>query len=224
MMLLCGQSNGEWHRWSATAPNRVGVLVSPQYHRKLKMRRYMPYALDNGAWIAFRKKEPYPINQWREMLLWARRTEIKPIWCLVPDVVENKELTIENWHRYYPEAAKYGWNIAFAAQDGMTPDDVPKEADVIFIGGSDNFKYRHLPDFCSQFPRVHVGRVNSVRALQICKRLGCESADGTGWFRDTRRLSELEAWLHDELPDASELPLTAPTPVTPPPEPSPGAR
>lgn len=168
----------------------------------------MPYALDNGAWISFKKKEEYPIEQWREMLQWSRMTGINPLWCLVPDVVANKDATIENWHRYSGEAAAYGWPLAFAAQDGMTPDDVPASADVVFIGGSDKFKFRCLPDFCSAFPRVHVGRVNEVKTLQICKRLGCESADGSGWFRDTRRLSALEAWLHDELKENMEFEFT----------------
>jgi hypothetical protein len=209
MMILCGQSNGEWHRWSATAPNRVGVLVSPQYHRKLKMRKYMPYALDNGAWISFVKKEPYPVDQWREMLRWARMTGIKPLWCLVPDVVADKKATLVNWYRYAPEAAEYGWPLAFAAQDGMTPSDVPEGVSVVFIGGSDAFKYRCLPAFCAAFPRVHVGRVNEVDALQICKRMGCESADGSGWFKDTRRLSALEAWIHDDLEETPELPMAS---------------
>ena len=199
MMLMCGQSNPVWHYWAGIHPGKVGVLVGPSYHKKLKMRKWMPFALDNDAFIAFSKKTTWDVFKWREMLQWAKMVGQSPLWCLVPDVVANKEKTIQNWKSYSGEAADFGWPLAFAVQDGMTHKDVPKDADVIFVGGSDSFKYRSLPMWTEHFQRIHVGRVNEVAALQICERLGAESADGSGWFKDTRRMEALEAWMENKI-------------------------
>ncbi len=208
---MCGQSNPIWHYWAGgghgVQPGRVGVLVGPSYYRKLKMRDWMPYALDNDAFSAFSKGTPWPEELWREMLRWARCVGHSPRWVLVPDVVADKKATLEKWDRYAPEAEAYGWPLAFAVQDGMTPVDVPGEAEVIFVGGSDDFKYRTLPDWCANFERVHVGRVNEVYRLQTCQRFNVESADGSGWFRDTRRLDELTRWMRSQTKEHPVLAL-----------------
>lgn len=207
MMLMCGQSNPIWHYWAGTRPGKVGVLVGPSYHTKLKMRPWMPYALDNDAFMAFTSKKPWNEALWLKMLQWARMTGQAPLWVLVPDVVADRQATLDNWKRYAPVAREFGWPLAFAVQDGMTPDDVPSEASVVFVGGSDEFKYRALPVFCANFPHVHAGRVNEVYKLQVCERLKVKSADGSGWFRDTRRMPELEHWMtgnHAEHPDLFE--------------------
>ena len=89
----------------------------------------------------------------------------------------------------------FGCPLAFAAQDGMTPADVPNNADVVFIGGTTSWKWRNLLSWTVAFPRVHVGRVNSRRLLEQAETAGAESCDGTGWFRDPTRTAELEAYL-----------------------------
>jgi hypothetical protein len=199
MMLMCGQSNPVWHYWAGIHPGKVGVLVGPSYHTKLKMRKWMPFALDNDAYVAFATKTHWNEHKWRKMLQWAKMVGQSPLWVLIPDVVANKQKTIENWKTYADETASFGWPLAFAVQDGMIEKDVPSDAQVIFVGGSDQFKYRTLPMWTNNFKRVHVGRVNEVSALQICQRLGVESADGSGWFRDTRRMEALEAWMEEKI-------------------------
>ena len=69
----------------------------------------------------------------------------------------------------------------------MTPEDVPSDADVVFVGGSDEWKFPNLRVWTSNFPRVHCARVNSQQKIEMCEKLGCESVDGTGWFRDPSR-------------------------------------
>lgn len=207
MMLMCGQSNPVWHFWAGIHPGKVGVLVGPSYHRKLKMRPWMPCAFDNDAWISHTSKKSWNAELWREMLQWGRMTGQPPKWVLIPDVVQNRDETLRRWDIYAPEVAAIGWPLAFAVQDGMSPLDVPLGADVIFVGGSDAFKYQTLPMWTEHFPRVHVGRVNEVYRLEICQRLGVESVDGSGWFRDTRRLSELENWMQGNRVAHPELAL-----------------
>ena len=127
------------------------------------------------------------------MLRWVRMTRQTPLWAAVPDVVTNRAATIENWLRYRNEIKELGWNAAFCVQDGMTPDDVPADADVVFVGGSDRWKFPNLEMWTRNFPRVHCARVNAPQMIESCERLGCESVDGTGWFRDPSRPDKIPA-------------------------------
>lgn len=192
------------HYLAGKHPNRIGWLVGPSARTKTKLRPWIPYALDNDAFSAWTKGTEWNVEEWRALLQWARFSGQSPRWCIVPDVVADKTETLEKWTRYAPEAANYGWPLAFAVQDGMTPDDVPEDADVIFVGGTTEWKWRSLPTWCKNFRRVHVGRVNEIRRLYTCEEYGVESCDGTGWIRDPgdpRKLDALADWLSGELTD-----------------------
>jgi hypothetical protein len=123
---------------------------------------------------------------------------------LVPDVVADREATLAKWEQYAPVATRYGWPLAIAVQDGMTPADIPANAEVIFIGGTTEWKWRSLPMWANTRKRVHVGRVNEVDRLYICERWGVESVDGTGWMQGTengRQARALGAYLAGKLED-----------------------
>jgi len=207
MRLLCGQSNRVWHYLQGKT-DRCGVLLSPSYWRRVPFDSYMPFALDNGAFIAWRDGKEWDEAAWKEMLTEVARRARTPLWCAVPDVVADKNATIERWPDYVGEVKRRGWAAAFCVQDGMTPGDVPSDADVVFIGGSDRFKFRALPGFCRSFRRVHCARVNSPEMIQSCERNGCESIDGTGWFRDPSRKDKvpfLSRFLSGEIIEHPEL-------------------
>lgn len=183
MMLLVGQSNRIWHFLAGRYPGSVGVLIGPSYWRKVPLDPWMPFALDNDAFTAWRDKKPWDMEAWRGMLRQIRMRGRAPLWALIPDVVGSREATLANWDTYSPEIRALGWSLAFAVQNGMTPDDVPGDADVIFVGGTDGWKFPNLPMWTTHFPHVHCARVTSQKMIEACERLGCESVDGTGWFR-----------------------------------------
>jgi hypothetical protein len=183
MMILAGQSNRIWHYWAGRYPGSVGVLIGPSYMKKVPIDKWMPFVLDNDAFIAWKNKTPWSVEAWREMLAFIRLKRVVPLWAAVPDVVANREATIENWPIYRDEIKSLGWRAAFCVQDGMTPDDVPADADVVFVGGSDRWKFPNLQMWTRNFPRVHCARVTSQEMIEACEREGCESIDGTGWFR-----------------------------------------
>ena len=116
-------------------------------------------------------------------LEWAARQEYQPLWAAIPDVVTDPDATFRNWEKYSPRVEQYGWHLAFVAQDGMTPDDVPDAASIVFIGGSYKWKWRNAAKFSECCDRVHIGRVNTLGKLRRCEDMGVESVDGTGWFR-----------------------------------------
>jgi hypothetical protein len=193
MMLICGQVNRVWHYWAGRHPDSVGVLISPSYMNRVPIDQWMPFALDNDAFTCWRDKKPWNEKLWHDMLAFAAMRGHAPMWVAVPDVVTDRKATLESWKRHKDTVLKRGWKPAFCVQDGMTPEDVPAEASVVFVGGSDTWKLRHLHLWTENFPRVHCARINAVADIETCERMGCESVDGTGWFRDPSRKDKLPA-------------------------------
>jgi hypothetical protein len=178
-------------------PGRIGWLLSPDGWRKPP--GWMSYALDNGAFGAWVNKRPWNAEAFRAHIE-KSKTAHKPSWVVVPDVVTDMEATIISWHEWSPQLRAILPNVplAFAVQDGMTPCHVPKDADVIFVGGTTEWKWRNLYSWTDNFPRVHVGRVNSERMLWMAHDAGAESCDGTGWMRGgEERLDDLVRYLEE---------------------------
>lgn len=192
-MLIMGQANRIWHYWSGKYPGAVGVLTAPSYGSRVPLDPWMPFVLDNDAFTCWRDNKPWDEQAWFSFLAWVDAKKLVPLWATVPDVVTNREATIANWPKYAHHIKRRGWPAAFCVQDGMVVEDVPKDADVVFVGGSDDFKFPTLPMWTANFPRVHCARVNPIRKIELCERLGCESVDGTSWFRDPSRKDRLPA-------------------------------
>lgn len=177
-------------------PGRIGWLLSPDGWRK--PHRWMPFALDNGAFPAFVNKKEWDEEAFVQMIETAALCGQAPRWVIVPDVVADREATIARWHEWTPSLKHYGWPLAFAVQDGMTQADVPADADVVFVGGTTEWKWKTIWGWCKANKRVHVGRVNGYRGLWHCHDAGAESCDGTGWFRgDQEQLAGLEQYLEE---------------------------
>lgn len=195
MMLLCGQSNRVWHYLAGRCPGKVGVLVSPSYFDKVPIDDWMPCALDNDAFGAWVHGKTWDLQAWLAMLSSIATRRIRPIWATVPDVVANRDETLRLWSVHAESVLCRGWDAAFVVQDGMSPRDVPTQASVVFIGGTDGWKFPSLRMWTEHFPRVHCARVNSIEMMEACEMAGCESIDGTGWFRDLARWPKVRAFI-----------------------------
>lgn len=175
--LLCGMH-----------PDRLGHMYSPGGERGPWPE--VQFALDNDAWPASKNKRPRNVEAHLKMLRWSMLSGLWPLFALVPDVVGDRDETLREWDRWAPQMKAMGFRLAFAAQDGMTFDDVPDDECVVFIGGSDKFKDAAIKPWCARFPgRVHVGRVNGMPRLLAAYHAGAISVDGTGWFHKTNNKS-----------------------------------
>lgn len=104
-----------------------------------------------------------------------------------PDVVGDAAATVERSAPVLPLIRGLGLPAAFVAQDGCTarPGLVPwGDFDVLFLGGSDEFKIGPEGEEISaqaveRGVWVHMGRVSSMKRLRIAWRFGCSSVDGT---------------------------------------------
>ena len=204
-MIVMPSNNSSMHLgWLAGQyPGRIGWLLSALGWRT--PHRWMPYGCDNDRFAAAVKKTPWDEAAYIDMLTKAARMSKlgrPPRWILVPDVPFDREGTLIEWERWAPRLKTYGWPLAFAVQDGMTQEDVPADAAVIFVGGSTEWKWATVWDWCANNNRVHVGRVNSYRLLWNSHDAGAESCDGTGWFRGNQeQLAGLERYLKESTKD-----------------------
>jgi hypothetical protein len=177
-------------------PGRIAWILSPDSWKEPK--EWLPYALDNGAFPVWIKGGSFDDEAFYRHCDRIKGRVHKPLWIAVPDVVADREGTLRNWFKHSPTVSAYGCPLAFVVQDGMTPDDIPPNADVVFVGGTTEWKWRNLKSWTGNFPRVHVGRVNSERMLWMAHEAGAESCDGTGWFRGGReKWDELERYLYE---------------------------
>lgn len=195
-MVMVTNNNNITVGWLAGQfPGKIGHLYSPGGQRG--PYHFIPYALDNGAYSAWAHKTPWDEAAWFKLLEWAKLSARDPVWCVVPDVVGDRTATLAQYQRYSGEIERRGWLPAFAVQDGMTKTDVPSGA-VVFVGGTTAWKWRTAEMWCGEFPRVHVGRVNTYRRLVQCHEWGAESVDGTGWMRgDQKQLRGLVVFLEE---------------------------
>lgn len=199
MIVMCANNSGtKFRELHARFPGKVGWLVGPGGYRTPPAR--LPLALDNNRYAHFLRKMVDPQAQWDDAAFYAlvaRAPEAR--WVAVPDVVADRERTLADWDIHAPRLAAMGRTLAFVVQDGMTPADVPPAAEVVFVGGTKEWKWRTLTMWTRAFPRVHLGKCNTRRLLKLARYAGCESVDGTGWFRgDQQQLAGLIRFLEEE--------------------------
>lgn len=185
LVMPANQTNELVHLWAGIYGG-VGHLYTPA--RKERIRPWLPYALDNGRYAEVTHEPPIPFDEGK-FLAFVRDfavRELRPIWIAVPDVPFDGKATIEWWNRWSPILSRFNIPLALCVQDGMTPtivDGLSIQPDVIFVGGSDEFKWGTVADWAGTGRRIHVGRVNSQHKLSYLASLGVESCDGSGWFR-----------------------------------------
>jgi len=184
-------------------------LISPKAERSTVLSNW---ALDNGRFIVFKKalkgiKIEWNEEEWIDMLLWSMHLEplrkvaypaTKPQWGIVPDVVGDSKATIEEFHRYKDIFKAIGLPMAYAVQNGAVPKDVPKEASVIFVGGTRDWKWETAEMWCKEFPRVHIGGVNSLQGFILAEKYGAESVDGSAMTKNHKQKMDLVSFLTKE--------------------------
>lgn len=175
MIMPANNTSGLCHYLAGAHPGKIGLLVSPGGWRNPPY--YFPWAIDNGAFTGF---DP---DLFRLCLRRATLIDKPPIWVAVPDVVSNAEATLKMWHDWHHQI---DFPLAFVAQDGCEPQDVPKQAFAVFVGGSTEWKLANAHRFKGVSTWLHIGRVNTMSRLIWADQCGADSVDGTGYFRGNK--------------------------------------
>jgi len=172
MIMPANDLSGICHYFAGAYPGKIGMLNTPFSWKKVP--HYMPYAIDNGCFVRWDKKAFFSI------LKRASIQRHKPIFVVVPDVVGDAEATMKQWHKYHK---KIDFPLAFACQDGLEVQDVPKQAFACFIGGSTEWKLNNAHKFKGVKPYLHIARVSTKNRIIWAEQIGADSIDGTGFFR-----------------------------------------
>jgi hypothetical protein len=124
---------------------------------------------------------------------------------VAPDVVGDWTATNDRFWRWLPELER-GQPIAYVAQDGQPPADVPwEEIDALFIGGTTPYKLSAEAEQLGREAKrrglwLHMGRVNSRKRFDYARAIGCDSVDGTSYSRWRNRwLPDALTWHRDHL-------------------------
>lgn len=203
MIVMPANSTNELvHLWAGRWPGSIGHLYTPE--RRERIRPWLPYALDNGRFADVAHKRDFDPARFLAHLERYAWLEQRPLWIVVPDVPFDGTATLAWWDEWEPKLRDYRLPLALAVQDGICAKEVRSRlapGDVVFVGGTTTWKWGTAESWCRDFPRVHVGRVNSPVRLRHLRSWGCESCDGSGWFRGKSPqvvgLAEcLAAWHH----------------------------
>ncbi|WP_298399507.1 hypothetical protein [Sphingobium sp.] len=162
------------------------------------------YALDNGAWTAFQRDEPFDVAAFEKAL---KQLGAGADWIVLPDIVmgglPSLELSLSWLRRVRRRKALREATFLIAVQNGMEDPKVmrriarwlgPKCG--VFVGGDTDWKLATMPIWArlahSRGAICHVGRVNTARRIRICEAAGVDSFDGTSASRFAITLRPLE--------------------------------
>jgi hypothetical protein len=153
-----------------------------------------PFALDNGAWGAFSRGEP-----WNEGAFLRALDVCGPTadWVVLPDIVAGGLKSLDRSASWVPRIPQ---RKLLPVQDGMLEKHVaPLLADDvgIFLGGSTEWKLNTLSYWGQVAKRhgayLHVGRINSAKRIRWCALASAHSFDGTSASRFAKTTPLLEA-------------------------------
>lgn len=124
-------------------------------------------------------------------------------WDLVDlePAAEVHQANLELWAEYAPRLRAMGYVPAFVCGQGATPDSLPEDATVLFLGGDDAWKEGPAAEAITRRHAqaggwVHMGRVNTRRRILLATAWGCRSGDGTTLGRGPdRNLPPMLRWL-----------------------------
>jgi len=157
------------------------------------------WCADNGCYT-----ETFNETQWWRWLVKHAGHAGMCAFATAPDVLGDHQATLTRSAPWLPRIRDLGYPAAFVAQDGATFDAMPwQDFDVLFIGGTDTFKFSWDAITISRHARrrgkwIHYGRINSQRRWRLARAVGAQSADGTFLkFAPDQNMIRLTRWLED---------------------------
>lgn len=169
---------------AAMAAGHLGFIDTP--HQKNARPKGIAWCADNGCFGTPKTKaKQFSEAKWWSWLQANAHDAATCAFATAPDVVGDAYATLKRSVPWLPKIRQLGYPAAFVAQDGFDTITVPwDDFDVLFIGGTDDFKTgpegrRAIAAGRGHGKWVHCGRVNGGRRYRMCHALGCDSVDGT---------------------------------------------
>lgn len=156
-----------------------------------------PWALDNGAFVAWQNDEEWSAQAWIDTIRRAERLineerMPRPDFAVLPDVVGDARETYRR-SEAYRRAVPREWEAYLAVQDGMEPGRAVRFADDllcdgVFVGGTIEWKRRHAKEFVREAHAreldCHIARPSMPDGLLWARDIGADSVDLTTVVRN----------------------------------------
>lgn len=163
-----------------------------------------PYALDNGAWTAFQRGEPFDVPAFERAV---RLLGVGSDFIVLPDVVMGGARSLNLSLRWLCRFRRAGLlrrvTVLIAVQNGMEHGSQlarvmrhlgPRVG--VFIGGDTAWKCATMSFWArkarSRGATCHVGRVNTAKRIRLCEAAGVDSFDGSSASRFACTVQPLE--------------------------------
>lgn len=158
------------------------------------------YALDNGAWHSFRHQLPF---DGASFLAAYRKLGPLADFVVLPDIVAGGVDSLAFSMKWHHDLGTPLCPQMIAVQDGMEPKHVVGLAGHefgIFVGGTSEWKERTMMMWGevakAEGAWLHIGRVNTVRRINLCAAAGADSFDGSSASRFRVTLNSLDNARH----------------------------
>ena len=166
--------------WENINQERIGFIASPGCINNSVIEKIKYWCGDNGSFAG-----RFDEDRFFNFLKLMKKNISKCVFIVCPDTWCEAEETIEKWTLYSDRIRTLGYPIAFACQNGQENLPIPDNYDVLFIGGSDEWRVAGCGAIeCIRKAKasgkwVHVGRVNSLKRVKHFMLEGVDSVDGT---------------------------------------------
>ena len=169
--------------WSSHSPlpeGFYGVMKTPSGRVEAHVDEGALWAGDNEAFSGLFNRDRF--TGWLEKMIPYKD---KCLFVAVPDVVGDALNTLVRWGEWRDTLR--GWPLAFVAQDGQEHLPLPDGYDVLFIGGTTEWKESPaaldlIRRAQADGKRIHIGRVNWKRRYDMFRVLNGSdkfTCDGT---------------------------------------------
>jgi len=174
---------------------RCGLLTSvgSRHHPRNAIAYGARWALDNDCFKAYK---PDAIHRTLERYAGMPGC----LFAVCPDVWGDATATLLLFWAWVGTYQRLGYPVAFVAQDGIEHIHIPWDSfDVLFLGGSNQFKYSAaLRAVVKEAKRrgkwVHHGRCNTPQRILYSAFIGCDSWDGTHYTIEPQSVKK-HLWL-----------------------------
>lgn len=163
-----------------------------------------PYALDNGAWTAFQKGEPFDVMAFEKAVTMLGAGAD---WIALPDIVmggiASLDMSVSWLRKLRRRVALKSARYMLVVQNGMETGtmlarvkQIVRAGVGIFVGGDTDWKLatvRLWATIAHSFGQIcHVGRVNSQKRIEWIGDAGADSFDGSSASRFSKNLLPLD--------------------------------
>lgn len=145
----------------------------------------IPWALDNGAYSAWRQGKPFDAAQFLKAFAKAFHGDPEPDFVVVPDIVAGGLKSLRFSNAWATSLDKWP-HLYLAVQDGMTRNRVKPHLDLydgLFVGGTLEWKLKTAEAWVTLAHQyglpAHIGRVGTYERLAWAQRIGADSVDSS---------------------------------------------